>query len=134
MRICKLGDGKKRRRVTRRSIRFFVVAGSLMLYIAYPTGLARAQVDYSPADPDLGAEAYAPDDLANAADAQADGTDTDSSWYAGNDMDQQAALAPCAMSLEPGQPCGELEGVDAATTDSTVAPELTPWAGQTQQA
>jgi hypothetical protein len=115
-----------------RSIRFFVVAGSLMLYIADHTGLARAQADFSPADSDLGAEAYAPHALANGADAQGDGRDAESSWYAGTDMDQQSALAPCAMAVERGQPCGDLEGVDAAT-DSPFAPELVPWAGQAQQ-
>jgi hypothetical protein len=82
----------------------------------------------------LVAEAYAPADLANGADVPGDGGDTDSSGYARSDMDQQSALAPYAMSLEPAQPYGDLEGVDAATTDSTFAPELTPWAGQTQQA
>jgi spore germination cell wall hydrolase CwlJ-like protein len=116
--------------MTQRSIRFLIVAGLLMLCITYPSGLARAQADYSPADSDLGAEAYAPNDLGNGADVQADGGDTDSSGYAGSDMDQQSALAPCAMALEPGQPCGDMAAVDVAT-DSPFAPDLVPWAGQT---
>lgn len=113
--------------MTRRSMRFFVVAGSLMLYIACHTGSARAQEEYSPADPDLGARTY---DLTNGADAQAYGGIAESG-YAENDMDQQAALAPCAMAPESGQPCGDLEGVETAT-DSPFAAELVPWAGQTR--
>src|SRR5512132_1212362 len=113
--------------MTRRSMRFFVVAGSLMLYVTCHPGSARAQEEYSPADPDLGARTY---DLTNGADAQAYGGIAESG-YAENDMDQQAALAPCAMAPESGRPCGDLEGVETAT-NSPFAAELVPWAGQTR--
>jgi spore germination cell wall hydrolase CwlJ-like protein len=118
--------------MTKRFIRFFFVAASLMLYMTCPTGPVYAQADFSPADSDPGAEVCAPDDFAAGAGAQADRRDAESSWYAGTDMDQQSALAPCAMAVETGQPYADLESVDAAT-DSQSAPELTPWAGQAQQ-
>jgi hypothetical protein len=112
------------------SIRFLIVAGLVILCIAYPSGPTRAQADYAPADTDFGAEAYAPAYLANGHDAPADVGGSDRNAY-GSDMDQQWALAPCAVSLEPDH-CGELVGADIAT-DSPFAPELVPWSGQTQQ-
>jgi cell wall hydrolase len=111
--------------MTRRSIRFFVVAGLLMLYISCHPGSARAQAEYSPADPDLGVQAY---DLTDEADGQAHEGIAESG-YSGNDLDQQEALSPCAMARESGQPC---EGVETAT-ESPIAPEPVPWTGQTRR-
>ena len=62
--------------MTWRSVRFFVVAGFMVLCVSRASGSAHAQADYSTAyssaEDDFSAQAYAPDDLAVGAGAQGD--------------------------------------------------------------